>query len=475
MFKRSLVVGTITALVSLSLGADQPRSVSFSKLWTYGHGVTTPGQVSEIPAYDPRTNTVWVAGVVGVDILDAGSGALLGHLDVTAHGAVNSVAISHGIAALAVEALGDRRNPGVVLFFDTRTRTLVTGNHSVAVGALPDMLVFTHDGQKLLVANEGTPNAVADQAYTPGFDPVGSVSVIDMETRTLITNATLAGVPQTGSNLRTNVGMNFEPEYIAVDRDSQYAYVTLQEANGVAVLDLISLQFTQVIGLGTKDFNLPGNEIDPKDNDGLIQLRNVPVKGLYMPDSLAEYQHRGHSYLVMANEGDYREDNADRSAASSFGGVNPLDRLRVSNRDSSTGNLVTAGGRSFSIRDAAGNLVYDSGSLLEREAIARGLYDDGRSRDKGIEPEGVAVAKIRGRVYAFIGLERALHSAVAAFDITQPTQVRFIDMIVTPGDLGPEGLTVFQSRGEHYLAIANEVRAAGSSTSNTTLYRVDVR
>jgi len=177
---------------------------------------------------------------------------------------------------------------------------------------------------------------------------------------------------------------------------------------------------------------------------------------------------------VMANEGDFREDNVDRAAASSFGGVNPLDRLRVSSVDSSAGNLFAAGARSFSIRNDDGELVYDSGDLLDKQARLRGLYDDGRSRDKGVEPEGVELLNISGRTYAFIGLERTLQSAVAIFDITQPTSVQFIDMIVTPGDLAPEGLVAFHARGEYYLAIANETVAPGQSTSNTSLYRLDV-
>jgi hypothetical protein len=187
-----------------------------------------------------------------------------------------------------------------------------------------------------------------------------------------------------------------------------------------------------------------------------------------MPDGLASDEWRGNTYLVLANEGDFREDNADRSAASTFGAVTPLDRLRVTSTDSSAGNLFAAGARSFSIRDANGALVYDSGSLLDREAFDRGIYDDGRSRDKGVEPEGVALLKIRGRTYAFIGLERTTTSAVAVFDITSPFDVRFVDMIVTPGDLSPEGLATYAFRGNYYLAIANEVPASGVPTSNTS-------
>jgi hypothetical protein len=483
---RSLQLRSITLVLALTAGthgvAAKPHGsgLTLTRLWTHRH--MTAGQLSEIPAFDRRTNTIWVAGVVGVDVLDAQTGEPVRHIDVTAHGAVNSVAIHNGVAALAVEAASfssacpscDRRNPGKVLFYDTVTY-LPSGDVSeVGVGSLPDMLTFTHDGSRLLVANEATPNVAADTPYS-GVDPPGSVSIIDMETRVVVATALLSGVPMSGSNLRTPVstGMDFEPEYIALSHDDTKAYVTLQEANAVAVLDLSSNRFTEIIGLGAKDFSLPGNEIDPKDNDGVVSFRNVAAKGLYMPDSVATYKWRGETFLVMANEGDFREDNADRSAASAFGAAPPLDRLRVSNRDSSPGNLYAAGARSFSIRRADGELVYDSGSILDRQAHARGVYDDGRSRDKGVEPEGVALLDIRNRTYAFIGLERTTVSSVAIFDVTSPHAVTFVDMIVTPGNLSPEGLAAYKYRGQFYLAIANEVPAPGVTTTSTTLYLLE--
>jgi DNA-binding beta-propeller fold protein YncE len=462
----------MTMLLALPVAAaPAERPLSFTRLWTHGH--TTAGQVSEIPAFDRRTNTVWVAGVVGVDVLDGETGTLIEHIDITGYGLVNSVAIHNGLAALAIEAgPPDRRRAGVVVFYNTGTRLPI--GDPVTVGSLPDMLTFTHDGSKLLVANEGTPNAVADTAYTAP-DPPGSVSIIDVETRTVIATAGFENVPQFGTNLRTNVGMDFEPEYIAIEKDGSKAFVTLQEANAVAVLDLSLNAFTEIIGLGAKDFSIPGNEFDPKDNDGTVNFINANASGLYMPDGVASYQWRGRTYLVLANEGDFREDNADRSAAGSapYSAAAPLDRLRISNTDSSPGNLYAAGARSMSIRDVDGTVVYDSGSILDTEAHNRGVYDNGRSRDKGVEPEGVALLDIRGRTYAFVGLERATSSAVAVFDVTNPYDARFLDMIVTPGDLSPEGLAAFAFRGDFYLAIANEVPATGATTANTTLYRVD--
>jgi hypothetical protein len=268
--------------------------------------------------------------------------------------------------------------------------------------------------------------------------------------------------------------MDFEPEYIAVELDGSKAYVTLQEANGIAVLDLSLNEFTEVIGLGAKDFSLPENAFDPNNNN-TVDFITANARGLYMPDGVVTYKWRGRTYLVMANEGDFREDNNDRATAGNapYSAAAPLNNLRISNRDSSPGNLFAAGARSFSIRDSEGTLIYDSGSILDREAHERGVYDDSRSRDKGVEPEGVALMKIAGRTYAFVGLERTTSATVAVFDITDPHEAEFVDMIVTPGDVSPEGLDVFQLRGETYLAIANEFPAPGASTTNTTLYRID--
>ena len=421
----------------------------------------------ETLAFDRKTNTLWVAGVVGVDVLDAATGGLVEHIDITAYGAINSVAIHNGLAAFAVEAAPDRRNPGMVLFYDTRTRLPSGSVNAVPVGPLPDMVTFTHDGLKLLVANEGTPNAVADRPYVSP-DPVGSVSIIDVESRTVIATPVLAGVPVGGDNTRTNTGMDFEPEYIAVDEDDKTAYVTLQEGNAIAVLDLSRHEFTRVIGLGAKDFSQPGNQFDPLDTvPPVVSFISANVKGLYMPDGIAAYEWDGKTYLVTANEGDFREDNVDRVAASMFGAVAPLNRLRVSGADSSAGNLFAAGTRSFSIRNEVGELIYDSGDLLDKKAAALGLYDDGRCRDKGVEPEGVALLDIAGRTYAFIGLERTIKGAVAVFDITRPTDVAFVDMIVTDGDVSPEGLAAYHYRGDFFLAIANEV------SRTTTLYKIE--
>lgn len=464
----------ITLMLALALStmsaAQAATTYQISKEWSFAHSGS--GYLAEIPAYDAITNTIWVAGVKGVDVLNASTGGLLQRIDTSAYGSINSVSIKNGLAAFAIEN-NTRTNAGIVQLYDTSSRSLAAGTNSFTVGALPDMVTFTHDGSKILVANEGTPDTYGKRIGSDvprnygaaANDPVGSVTVIDMATRTVAATATLNGVPTSGSHIRTNTGMNFEPEYIAVSADGSKAYVTLQEANAIGILDLQTNTFTSVVGLGAKDFSQPGNTIDPLNN-GTVNFVNANVKGLYMPDGIDTYAAGGKTYLVMANEGDFREDDGDRSAASSLGATGDLANIRVSNTDSSAGDLYAAGARSFSIRDANGALVYDSGDILDKEAAARGIYDDGRSRDKGVEPEGVELFTLDGRTIAAVGLERTTTGAIALFDITDPTKVSFIDMIVSTGDLAPEGLTAFTFGGKSYLAFANE----GSNT--TSLYSI---
>lgn len=468
---KTILLGLAALLPALAIAEPQ---LTAQRLWTYTHAATpgVAGQSAEIPAFDAATNTLWVAGLEGVDVLDARTGVLRRHLSTRADGTVNSVAIHAGVAALAIENKAARSRPGEVRFYDTRS---LAPTGSVTVGAQPDMLTFTPDGSRLLVANEGTParygrrlgNGIPYRFAPAADDPPGSVSIIAMASRTLIATAGLAGVASTGSHLRQATGMDFEPESIAVSGDGRQAFVSLQEANGLAVLDLASQRFERIIGLGVKDFSQPGAGLDARA-DGTLSLGRHAVKGYYMPDSLATYQAGGQTYIVMANEGDFREDDGDRSTAGEAGfatdGV--PGKLRIVNTASSAGDLYVAGTRSFSIRDRDGQLVYDSGELLEREAFAHGIHDDARSRDKGVEPEGVAVLAIGERTLAFIGLERTRDSAVAVFDITDPQRVGYLAMLVSPGERSPEGLLAYRHGGEHFLVVANE------ESRSTSLFRL---
>jgi hypothetical protein len=500
----------VSALCVLALPgtAHAGPAIQVNKLWAYQNG---SGFSSEIGAFDSRTGTLFVAGGRGLEVLDR-SGNRVGQFDALAagYGEVNSISIHNGIAAVSFTATGATasafQNNGTVRFFDTTQfrATAGAGGYlgAVEVGPVPDMVTWAANGTKLLVANEGERRVISGTT----FNPAGSVSVIEFNAGNPAASSVTrigfesfngqeaalraAGV-RIGSGLTASAAL--EPEYIAISRDGKTAQVTLQEANAVALLDLTTNQITSIKGLGLKDFSLPANRIDPSDRDFVTgtsgptrqDLRNVPVKGLYQPDAIASYGFGGRSYYVIANEGDAATDDSDIVRFSSnavtldptvFDGVNRptqaqlkpdsvLGRLNIV-RNGATGDgsitnmqeIVAIGGRSFSILDDQGVMVYDSGSLLEEAAIAAGLYDDGRSDDKGVEPEGVTLFDLGGRMLAAIGLERTREGTVALFDVSDPGAVNFIQLISTgsTAQFRLEGATAFQADGFTYLAFHNE-------------------
>lgn len=250
----------------------------------------------------------------------------------TAHtislGVVNSIAIHDNLLAIAVEA-DDKVSNGAVLFYTLDTNGAGTYLKSVEVGALPDMVTFTHDGSKTLVANEGEPTK--DYAT----DPEGSISVIaidenvpanvaahinftsdmvftsdlldaedydsDEKRRTLLTDQGVKFASPTG----TTVAQDIEPEYIAVAADDKKAFVSLQENNAIGIIDLEDMT-VEVRALGYKDWSQ--NKLDYTDKDEMPNIKSVEhLMGVYQPDTIATFQWQGATFIATANEGDARD------------------------------------------------------------------------------------------------------------------------------------------------------------------------
>lgn len=399
-------------------------------------------------------------------------------------GEANSIAIFGDMLAIAVAAPVKTSN-GVVLFYNLDA----TGNGSfvkaVAVGALPDMLTFTPDGSKVLVANEGEP----DTDYL--VDPQGSISVInmtdgvaadlaqtinfssdmvfssdllaasdydtDVKRKTLLMKAGVKFASPAG----TTVAQELEPEYITVAADSKKAWVSLQESNAIGIIDLTDMTI-EVKALGLKDWGQ--YLIDYTNEDEVASFAKLPnVYGMYQPDSIASYQWNGATFIVSANEGDSRDWDAyseDIRAADiidpdelnktfstelqglydATGGDDSLGRLKVTaavvdpDNDGIVDKLYAYGGRSFSIWDQNINMVYDSGDDFGRisAAILGNNFNsahtenkgDNRSDDKGGEPEAIDVGIIEDRTYAFIAQERS--GDLFVYDVTNPFQAQFV-------------------------------------------------
>ena len=157
--------------------AVTPDSINLSFLGRYSAGIFAES-AAEIPAFDPVNKRIFLVNAQkgAVDVLDATDPAnptlidTLTAADVAADAVVNSIAYKGGYLAVAIEA-SPKTDNGFVALYDATTLELLG---SAQVGAQPDMLTFSPDGQYLLTANEGEPN----NDYS--VDPVGSISILSL-------------------------------------------------------------------------------------------------------------------------------------------------------------------------------------------------------------------------------------------------------------------------------------------------------
>ncbi len=265
-------------------------TIRLQPIGTYQTGIFDES-AAEINAYDPQTQRLFITNANSgtIEVLDISEPTNPVKLDFEIDAndvdvpddrmvsGINSVTVKNGIVVIAVEvvAAGDDsiQLPGAVAFYNTNGEFL----NSVEVGALPDMVTFTPDGNKIVVANEGEPNSEYD------FDPEGSVSIVDISNG--VENATVTTADFTAFNDNIPEGVrvfgpnataaqDFEPEYITVSSDSTTAYVTLQENNAVAVVNLTQGEVTAVVPLGFKDHNLA-----PSLETYFFAEENLPVIG----------------------------------------------------------------------------------------------------------------------------------------------------------------------------------------------------
>ena len=222
-----------------------PAPITLALLGSYKTEIFDQG-AAEIVAYDGASQRAFVVngGNATIDMLDLSDPTvptLISQIDVSEYGGIaNSVAVYDGIVAAAVEN-SDKQANGSIVFFTTDGEFIA----EVEAGALPDMITFTPDGSKVLTANEGEPNA----DYS--VDPEGSVTFVDLSGG--VENVNQTNVTQLSFTAfnelvldpairiygpEATVAQDLEPEYIAVSPDSTTAWVTLQENNALAVVDL---------------------------------------------------------------------------------------------------------------------------------------------------------------------------------------------------------------------------------------------
>ncbi|RPD43347.1 choice-of-anchor I family protein [Chitinophaga barathri] len=463
--KHLLPIAAMIAFAACSKDDKNPETAedpaTFDEIGTIDIG---GAGAAEISAYDPATKRLFVVKNDGTNMIkilnlaDPAHPVDLNQDVLTNSGAVNSLAVHNGKLAAAIEAT-DKTLPGRVVVYNTENMSVLK---TIPTGALPDMVTFSPDGKFILTANEGEP------ATDYSADPIGTVSVISVDNNYSVVNLDFNGFAGQETALKakgfrvfgpTGFAQNIEPEYITVAPDSKTAWVTLQENNAIAKIDLATKTITDIFPLGFKDYNTDANAVDLSDKDNTITFSKSPVKGMYQPDAVAVLQNgAGIPYLFTVNEGDVREWDAyaenvrikdlqlDPTAfpnAAALKADAALGRLYVTktlgdlNSDGLYESLYSFGARSFSVWNGnTGALVFDSKNELDVKVKETGIYEDGRSDDKSIEPEGITLGTMGNKTIAFVGMERV--DAVAIYDVTSPAAPVFLK-IVKSGD-APEGV-----------------------------------
>ena len=547
------VAGLLSLVIPSVAVADAPEpsgSVTLTALGTYDGGGLAR---AEVVAYDASSSRMAVSNddlnqVDIIDISDPTSPTLVTSVDMSEYGdGVNGVAAHNGVFVAGVErepsydgATGvASADPGVAVFFNSDGEV----SDVIGVGVLPDSVGFSPDGRKVVVAGEGEPLCATDalgggeeEDVDLSTDPAGTIAVISLNADGVPHGvAEILGFDAFDTDELKSSGVrifwpgsdathDLEPEYVTVSSDSSTAYVTLQEANAIAVVDLAVPEITDVWALGTKDFS--SLLMDASNRDDGINLQNWNVRGIYMPDAIDNYTVNGVTYLVTANEGDSRDydcySEEERMADLDYtGSTLAADVLAATADDTLLGRLnsTTAmptgdpvdqlymwGARSFTIWTTDGEVAYDPGSEFEEyiaehypdyfnanaddelataEEMIASMADevDARSDDKGGEPEGLAVGRIGSRYYAFVALER--QGGVMVYDITDPTNGQFeayvnlaLDEHAAGGDHSSPGTKDVSPEGVKFVSASDSptskplVLVSNELSGTTTIYEV---
>ncbi|MDI1321668.1 MAG: choice-of-anchor I family protein [Algoriphagus sp.] len=453
-----------------------PVRTSFSEISSLKIGNTG---AAEITAFDPLTNQLFLVNndavtetskVDVIDFSDPQNLVQLTPIDIMPYGGgVNSVAAKNGKLAIAVEGF-EKTDNGVILIYNTAN--LGSPEVVVPVGALPDMVIFSPDGRYIVSANEGEPN----DDYS--IDPEGTVSLIDVTNGYQVTTLGFGAFSGQYPELKTkgfrifgpnaSFAQDIEPEYVTIDATSSFAWVTLQENNGIARVDLKRKEIIEILPMGLKDHSLAGNEIDVSDKDGIKgNLKNWPLLAYYLPDAIESFELGANTFLITANEGDTRDydaygeeervkdleldpiafpNAADLQKEANMGRYTATTSAGDTDGDGDFDVLYGIGGRSFTIWNGrTGELVKDYKNLeLDLLAAKASLYDDGRSDNKGVEPETVEIGQIRGKNIVFVGLERS--DAIMVYELNGAGGLQFLQLLDGIESIGgsghdaPEGL-----------------------------------
>ncbi|MEH6815235.1 MAG: choice-of-anchor I family protein [Pseudoalteromonas distincta] len=423
-------------------GAAEIVAYQASKKWIYAINSSGDDAIVNILPADTFDTAALVKDNEGVISATNLTSVITLPLNEHTQGDANSIAIDENnnllAVAMAAESTGDE---GQIAFYDISGESPVFIKN-VTVGFLPDMVTFTHDGAKAVVANEGEPSG----DYS--VDPEGSISIIDITNNVIadtainidfkaynnkqteleaqgVVFANPNGRTINGNLINTTVAMDLEPEYVSISKDNKYAYVSIQENNALAIVNLQDNSL-ELKGLGFKEWS--SLQLDASDKDGGVNFKSYPgLYGMYQPDTISSFSWKGANFIVTANEGDAREyffDTTDEADCIAKGGLDydeddgclayidesrvedltlaanfdylnndddDIGRLKVTtikgdtNNDGQYESLYAYGARSFTIWDSNGLVVFDSGDDIGRitASVHGEAFNNNEDENKG--------------------------------------------------------------------------------------------
>jgi len=422
--KLSVIVSCTLLAASTFAGVGATRAAqgtvdSFRPLSTY---IVPNGGVAEIISATPDGKTVLYTNSsdenIGVVDLSAPAQPKL-LKEISMPGEPTSVAVTKdGKYAVAVVITSEKEEgekpvitPGKLLVIDMSDLEVVG---DVNIGNHPDSVALETVGRKTVavVAIENEPVVVdAEGKLTDAEEPghegdisgPGYVQTVALNFSNP-SSSKVTSIPFPASELSAK-GFLFpddpQPEYVDVRQGK--AAVSLQENNGVAVIDLSSNKIVSLFSTGkpkgqkhdlTEDGKISFTESYPE------KFADVAYAGARMPDTVA-WNAKG-TVLLTADEGE----------------------------------MDLTGGRGWSIWSERGSQIWKDQGQLELTAVQYGHYPDGRSEAGGIEIEGMETAVFGKKEFAFVGSEKG--SFVGVYDITNPRKPEFVQLL--PTGLEPEGL-----------------------------------
>lgn len=352
-------------------------------------------------------------GAIGfIDITDPSAPKPLGSLGLG--GEPTSVTIRDRTAFVAVNTGENRANPdGKLVTVDIGTRAV---GASCTLGGQPNSIAVSPDGSFLAIAIENERDEEVNGGAVPQL-PAGWLAIVPLKD----------GVAACDGMIRADLTKlaeiapdDPEPEFVDINASGEIA-VTLQENNAIVVLDRTGKVLSHV-SAGTVDIN----GVDLSD-DGRIAFTEAKAGVRREPDAIHWI---GTEQFATANEGDWK-----------------------------------GGSRSFTIWNRDGTVAYESGNSFEQAAAAAGHYPDKRSDAKGIEPEGLQVARFGDSDYLFVLAERAsvvevYHVGTGAPDLVQ----------ILPSGVSPERGVAIPARNLFVTANEADLGEDGGARSHVMIY-----